>query len=108
MGMIQTTQTELEALFEKMLPHFLEYLKAHGTPVDRIELATSLHGITSLPARMDIGGVTKTVLAPLHLLSDVAEDAARECRVRVERFADQLLGLGIIGPGIAAADVEHI
>ena len=80
MGMIQTSHAEMEALFEKMMPHFLDYLKAHGTPVDRIELATTLHGITSLPARMDTGGVVKTVLAPLHLLSDVAEDAAQECR----------------------------
>ena len=65
MGQIQTPQMELEAFCAQLAPVFLEYLRTHGTAVDRIEVATSLEGITALPARYSLGGVEKKVLAPL-------------------------------------------
>ena len=69
MGQIQTPQMELEAFCAKLAPVFLDYLRTHGTAIDRIEEATSLDGITSLPARYSLGGVEKNVLAPLKLLT---------------------------------------
>lgn len=69
MGQIQTPQMELEAFCAQLAPVFLEYLRTHGTAVDRIEVATSLDGITTLPARYSLGGVEKNVLAPLKLLT---------------------------------------
>ncbi len=65
----ETRQRELEAFYATALPGFLEYLRSQGTSVDSIELATDLEGINSLPARLDIGGVQKTVLVPLTLLT---------------------------------------
>lgn len=65
----ETRQRELEAFYASALPGFLEYLRSQGTSVDSIELATDLEGINSLPARLDIGGVQKTVLVPLTLLT---------------------------------------
>ena len=69
MGVLQTNQRELDAFYAMALPGFLEYLRAHGTSVGDVELATTLEGITSLPARYVLGGVEKTVLAPLSLLT---------------------------------------
>ncbi len=69
MGAIQTSQRELEALYAIALPGFLEYVRTHGTSVGDVELATTLEGITSLPARYLLGGVEKTVLVPLDLLT---------------------------------------
>ena len=69
MGAIQTNQRELEAFYAAALPGFLEYLRTHGTSVGDVEMATTLEGITSLPARYMLGGVEKTVLAPLSLLT---------------------------------------
>lgn len=69
MGAIQTSQRELEAFYAAALPGFLEYVRTHGTSVGSVELATTLEGITSLPARYLLGGVEKTVLAPLSLLT---------------------------------------
>ena len=43
MGQIQTPQMELEAFCAQLAPVFLEYLRTHGTAVDRIEVATSRH-----------------------------------------------------------------
>ena len=69
MGVFQTNQRELEAFYAAALPGFLEYLRTHGTSVGSVEIATTLEGITSLPARYVLGGVEKTVLAPLSLLT---------------------------------------
>lgn len=69
MGVLQTNQRELDAFYAMALPGFLEYLRTHGTSVGDVELATTLEGITSLPARYVLGGVEKTVLAPLSLLT---------------------------------------
>lgn len=66
MGVLQTSQEELQAFYAMALPGFLEYIKSHGTRVDEIEMATTLEGIKSLPALMQLGGVEKTVLAPLN------------------------------------------
>lgn len=81
MGMIQTTQAELEAFYAKALPGFLEYLKSHSTSVGSIELATTLEGITSLPARQSIGGVEKNVLAPLSLLTADVDIQVEACKI---------------------------
>lgn len=69
MGMIQTSQRELETFYAMALPGFLDYLKVHGTSVDRVEMATTIEGITSLPGRYRLGGVEKNVLVPLELLT---------------------------------------
>ncbi|MCM1439274.1 MAG: hypothetical protein NC131_08770 [Roseburia sp.] len=91
MGQIQTSQSELEALSALLAPVFLEYLRIHGTAVDRIELATSLDGLTSLPARYSLGGVEKTVLAPLKLLTadvDAQVELAKQAAARADTAAD--------------------
>lgn len=80
MAAIQTTQRELEAFFASALPAFLEYVKAHGTSVGDIELATSLDGISSLPALYRLGGVEKTVLAPLKLLTKDVDTQIEACK----------------------------
>ena len=69
MGVFQTNQRELDAFHAAALPSFLEYVRTHGTSVGDVELATTLEGITSLPARYLLGGVEKTVLVPLSLLT---------------------------------------
>lgn len=79
MGALQTSQAELEAFYAKALPGFLEYLKTHGTAVGSIELAESLEGITSLPARFSLGGVEKVVLAPLKLLTKDVDTKIDAC-----------------------------
>lgn len=91
MGQIQTPQMELEALCAQLAPVFLEYLRTHGTAVDRIEVAVSLDGITSLPARYSLGGVEKTVLAPLKLLTkdvDIQIDACKQAAAKADTAAD--------------------
>lgn len=79
MGQLQTSQIELEALCARLAPVFLEYLRTHGTAVDRIEIAATLDGITSLPARYSLGGVEKNVLAPLSLLTKGVDEAIDSC-----------------------------
>lgn len=91
MGQIQTSQMELEALCAQLAPVFLEYLRAHGTAVNRIEEATSLDGITSLPARYSLGGVEKNVLAPLKLLTkdvDAQIEVCTEATTKANAAAD--------------------
>lgn len=80
MGQIQTSQMELEAFCARLAPVFLEYLRTHGTAIDRIEVATSLDGITTLPARYSLGGVEKNVLAPLKLLTKDVDIQIEVCR----------------------------
>lgn len=79
MGQMQTSQLELEALCAQLAPVFLEYLRSKGTAVNRIEEATTLEGITSLPARYSLGGVEKNVLAPLKLLTKGVDEKIEEC-----------------------------
>ncbi len=91
MGQIQTPQMELEAFCAQLAPVFLEYLRTHGTAVDRIEVATSLDGITSLPARYSLGGVEKNVLAPLKLLTkdvDVQIAVCQQATTKANTAAD--------------------
>lgn len=64
-----TNQAELEAFCAYAMPVFLERLKAQAVKAGNIELATTLEGITSLPAIQSLGGVEKTVRAPLTLLT---------------------------------------
>ena len=91
MGMIQTSQRELEAFYAMALPGFLDYLKVHGTSVDRVEMATTIEGITSLPGRYRLGGVEKNVLVPMDLLTkgvDIEIEACREATVNAATAAD--------------------
>lgn len=91
MGQIQTPQMELEAFCAQLAPVFLDYLRTHGTAVDRIEVATSLEGITALPARYSLGGVEKNVLAPLKLLTkdvDVKIAACQQATAKANTAAD--------------------
>ena len=74
-----TNQAELEAFCAYAMPVFLERLKAQATKVGDIELATTLEGITSLPARQLLGGVEKTVLAPLYLLTKDVDTYIAAC-----------------------------
>ena len=74
-----TNQAELEAFCAYAMPVFLERLKAQATKVGDIELATTLEGITSLPARQLLGGVEKTVLAPLYLLTKDVDSYIAAC-----------------------------
>ena len=80
MGVLQTSQEELQAFYAMALPGFLEYIKNHGTSVDKIEMATTLEGIKSLPALMQLGGVEKTVLAPLNLLTKDVDEQIENCK----------------------------
>lgn len=80
----QTNQLELESFYAQALPGFLEYLRTHGTDVGEIETASSLDGITSLPALYRVGGVEKTVLAPLSLLSRGVDDEILACQLATE------------------------
>ncbi len=85
MGQMQTSQLELEALCAQLAPVFLEYLRSKGTAVNRIEEATTLEGITSLPARYSLGGVEKNVLAPLKLLTKGVDEKIEECETATAR-----------------------
>lgn len=94
MGMIQTSQRELEAFYAMALPGFLDYLKAHGTSVDRVEMATTIEGITSLPGRYMLGGVEKNVLVPLELLTkdvDLQIESCREATVKANAAAEKAI-----------------
>lgn len=91
MGMIQTSQRELEAFYAMALPGFLDYLKVHGTSVDRVEMATTIEGVTSLPGRYRLGGVEKNVLVPMDLLTkgvDIQIEACREATTNANTAAD--------------------
>lgn len=89
---IQTSREEWMSYFDQFYPYFLEYLKNKATKVDAIEVYNPDTGdakrdyeefaraIKSLPARYDLGGVKKTVLVPLDLLSRDAKAAADEAR----------------------------
>lgn len=75
-----TKLAEYQAMCDILAPVFRDYLKAHGTAVDEIEVATSLEGITTLPGRYSLGGVDKNVLVPLDLLTLDVRQRIDECR----------------------------
>lgn len=79
MGQLQTAQIELEALCAQLAPVFLEYLRTHGTAIDRIEEVATLDGVTSMPVRYSLGGVEKNVLAPIKLLRAGVDEAIGSC-----------------------------
>ena len=60
---------EFEALCARLLPKFNEYLQRHSKNIFSCELATSLDGISSMPALYSLKGVQKQVIAPLSLLT---------------------------------------
>lgn len=76
-GAIQTTQEELDQFFAYALPGFLEYVKQHSDRLSTVEKVNSLAGIYSLTAMYMNGGVEKTVLVPLSLLTVDAEHAVQ-------------------------------
>lgn len=80
-----TTQAEMEAFFAKCLPSFLDYLKTHSTSVDKIELVTSLDGVSSMPALYDLGGVQKTVRVPLTLLTAEVQSAIDDANEAIDK-----------------------
>lgn len=61
--------TEFEALCARLLPKFNEYLQRHSKNIFSCELATSLDGISTMPALYSKDGVQKQVIAPLSLLT---------------------------------------
>lgn len=110
MGQIQTPQMELEAFCAQLAPVFLEYLRTHGTAVDRIEVATSLEGITALPARYSLGGVEKNVLAPLKLLTkdvDIQIEVCRQATIKANVAAENADAAAVKATA-AAADLDEI
>lgn len=110
MGMIQTSQRELETFYAMALPGFLDYLKVHGTSVDRVEMATTIEGITSLPGRYRLGGVEKNVLVPLELLTkgvDIQIEACREATLKANTAAENATAAAS-RVDQAIADVESV
>lgn len=75
-----TRQSELEGFFASVLPQFFEYVRLHATAVNTIERVSSLDGIDALPAYMELGGVEKTVLVPLELLTANVSQLTADCR----------------------------
>lgn len=71
--MNQTKQEELDYLALQIIPVFMEQFKRYCTSVGDIELASSLAGINSLPALLNIGGVYKIVEVPFSLITKLVE-----------------------------------
>lgn len=69
--------TEFEALCARLLPKFNEYLQRHSKNIFSCELATSLDGISTMPALYSKDGVQKQVIAPLSLLT-------KDVNIRIE------------------------
>lgn len=83
-----TKKEEWDAIAAEFHPYFLEYLKKKGTSVDSIEEYRSLEGVRCLPARLELGGVRKTVLVPVSILCKDALDAADNAN-RAAQGADE-------------------
>ena len=82
---------EFEALCARLLPKFNEYLQRHSKNIFSCELATSLDGISSMPALYSKDGVQKQVIAPLQLLTkdvDVKIEEAQEATDAANKAAD--------------------
>lgn len=78
---------EFEALCARLLPKFNEYLLRRSKNVFACEMATSLEGISSLPALYSKNGVQKQVIAPLSMLVASVENEvgqAEAARVKAE------------------------
>lgn len=75
---------ELEALCARLLPKFNEYLQRHSKNIFSCELATSLDGISSMPALYSLKGVQKQVIAPLSLLTKDVDVKIEEAKQATE------------------------
>lgn len=73
MGQNASSKEELDYLIVQLIPVFFEHFKQYCTSVGDLELASSLSGINSLPALMNIGGVYKIVEVPLSLITKLVE-----------------------------------
>lgn len=76
--------TEFEALCARLLPKFNEYLQRHSKNIFSCELATSLDGISTMPALYSKDGVQKQVIAPLSLLTKVVDIRIEEAKQATE------------------------
>jgi len=82
---------EFEALCARLLPKFNEYLQRHSKNIFSCELATSLDGISSMPALYSKDGVQKQVIAPLQLLTknvDIKIEEAQKATDAANKAAD--------------------
>lgn len=75
---------EFEALCARLLPKFNEYLQRHSKNIFSCELATSLDGISSMPALYSLKGVQKQVIAPLSLLTKDVDVKIEEAKHATE------------------------
>lgn len=76
--------TEFEALCARLLPKFNEYLQRHSKNIFSCELATSLDGISTMPALYSKDGVQKQVIAPLSLLTKYVDIRIEEAKQATE------------------------
>nr|DAM85617.1 MAG TPA: hypothetical protein [Caudoviricetes sp.] len=76
--------TEFEALCARLLPKFNEYLQRHSKNIFSCELATSLDGISTMPALYNKDGVQKQVIAPLSLLTKDVDIRIEETKQATE------------------------
>lgn len=76
--------TEFEALCARLLPKFNEYLQRHSKNIFSCELATSLDGISTMPALYSKDGVQKQVIAPLSLLTKDVDIHIEEAKQATE------------------------
>lgn len=76
--------TEFEALCARLLPKFNEYLQRHSKNIFFCELATSLDGISTMPALYSKDGVQKQVIAPLSLLTKDVDIRIEEAKQATE------------------------
>ena len=76
--------TEFEALCARLLPKFNEYLPRHSKNIFSCELATSLDGISTMPALYSKDGVQKQVIAPLSLLTKDVDIRIEEAKQATE------------------------
>lgn len=76
--------TEFEALCARLLPKFNEYLQRHSKNIFSCELATSLDGISTMPALYSKDGVQKQVIAPLSLLTKNVDIRIEEAKQATE------------------------
>lgn len=76
--------TEFEALCAQLLPKFNEYLQRHSKNIFSCELATSLDGISTMPALYSKDGVQKQVIAPLSLLTKDVDIRIEEAKQATE------------------------
>lgn len=76
--------TEFEALCARLLPKFNEYLQRHSKNIFSCELATSLDGISTMPALYSKDGVQKQVIAPLSLLTKDVDIRVEEAKQATE------------------------